>query len=568
MNHAITRMGRRACILATTAVSLALAAPGLALAQAATQTDEDPAAQVEDIVVTGTSIRGVAPVGSASRPIGQAEILSTGVVNTADIVRALPQFVSLGAQEGQGGQTQNAAANVTQGTGINLRGLGTGSTLTLLNGRRLAPSGVDWQFNDVGLFPAGALQRVEVVGDGASAIYGSDAIAGVVNFIFQTRFDGAKTTVSAGMADGVDQWTVGQTFGKVWDSGDVFFAYEHYDRSPLAASDRAFLSADLRPFGGPDRRVNFSNPGTIIANGTTYAIPTGQNGVGLTASQLVAGTSNLTDPAGTRDYLADQERDSFVFSARQNIGDRLQVSYDGFYAKRSFLNRGGSSVGAAGATAALIVPRANPFFVHPTNAAAASVTVNYDFADVFPSYSHGSEVSQQNAFGFKLDLFRDWVLDGYASFNSASARRRAEGQLRTVNLPSVLADTNRATAFNPFGDHNAQNADTVAKLVGYSDLRTSYNLNDYSLKLSGSLFELPAGAVRAALGVEIYDAEGYSKQERNTTTPNPVETLNSRVGRDVKAIFGEILVPIVSSANALPFVERLELSVAGRYEEY
>jgi iron complex outermembrane receptor protein len=569
MRQASTRSGRKARILATTAMWLSFAAPTAVLAQTAPPSGpDDDAAHVEDVVVTGTSIRGVAPVGSSVRPIGQEELQATGVVSTADIVRALPQFISLGAQEGQGGTTQNAAANVTQGTGINLRGLGTGSTLVLLNGRRLAPSGVDWQFNDVGMFPSGALQRVEVVPDGASAIYGSDAIAGVVNFIFQTRFDGAKTTVSAGAADGVDQWTVGQTFGKVWDSGDVFFAYEHFDRGPLAASDRDFLSADLRPFGGPDRRVNFSNPGTIVVSGVTYAIPRGQNGVGLTAGQLVAGTSNLSDPAATRDYLADQERDSFVFSARQNIGDRLQVSYDGFYGKRAFLNRGGSSVGAASATAALSVVRTNPFFVHPTNPAATSVTVNYDFSDVFPSYSHGEEISQQNAVGFKLDLFRDWVLDGYASANRASAQRRAEGQLRTVNLASVLGDANPATAFNPFGDHNVQNAATVARLNGFSDLHTSYKLNDYSLKISGSLFELPGGPVRAALGTEIYDATGYSHQERNTTTADPVVTLNSTVSRDVKAGFAEIFVPIVGEANAMPFVQRLELSVAGRYEEY
>ncbi len=165
MRQASPRTGRRFRILTTTALACALATPAYALAQTTPQDDQD-SDQVEDIVVTGTSIRGVAPVGSAARPIGQEEILSTGVVNTADIVRSLPQFISLGAQEGQGGQTQNAAANVTQGTGINLRGLGTGSTLVLLNGRRLAPSGVDWQFNDVGLFPAGALQRVEVVADG------------------------------------------------------------------------------------------------------------------------------------------------------------------------------------------------------------------------------------------------------------------------------------------------------------------------------------------------------------------------------------------------------------------
>ncbi len=565
MNHRLIAPARRKTQwLCASALAAVVIAPTAAWAQA----DQPIDTAVEEIVVTGTSIRGVAPVGAPSRPIGQEELQASGVVSTADIVRALPQFISLGAQEGQGGLTQNAAANVTQGTGVNLRGLGTGSTLVLLNGRRLSPSGVDWQFNDVSMFPSGALQRVEVVADGASAIYGSDAVAGVVNFIFQSRFDGARTSASAGFADGVEQYQFGQTFGKTWSSGDVFIAYEHFERTPLDAADRDFLSADLRPFGGPDRRVTNANPGTIVVSGVTYAIPTGQNGVGLSPSRLVAGTSNLGDPAQSRDFLARQNRESVVMSVRQEVTDRLSVSYEGFYGTRDFKNRGGSAAGAAGAVAALVVPRTNPFFVHPTNPAAASVTVNYDFVNDFPSYSHGRESVFQNAVALKYEMFGDWLAEASFANSRSDSGRRAEGQLRTVNLPSVLADSNPATAFNPFGDKVAQNPATLARLIGFSDLKTSYILDDFNLKFSGTLFNLPGGAVKAAVGAEAYWASGRSNQVRNTTTAAPVTTLHSRVTRDVKAVFGELFVPVIGADNAMPFVQRLVLSAAVRYEDY
>ena len=133
-----------------------------------------------DVVVTGSRIRGVAPVGSNVIAIDQAKIAEEPVISTNDLLRRVPQVVSLGANRA-GGSGQNAAANATRGAGINLRGISTNATLLLYDGRRFPPQGTQGQFTDPSVIPSIALGRVEVVADGASAIYGSDAIAGVVN---------------------------------------------------------------------------------------------------------------------------------------------------------------------------------------------------------------------------------------------------------------------------------------------------------------------------------------------------------------------------------------------------
>jgi len=172
----MARMRARCLWMARRALA---AVPALAMAQTGGQASAAEPAQLDEVVVIGTSIKGVAPVGAPVLSISEEAIKQTGLSSTTDIVEPLPQFLSLGADEGRGGLVQNASANIAQGTAINLRGLGTESTLVLVGGRRVAVNGFQGDYLDICTIPAAAPARLEVAPDGASAVYGSNAVAKV-----------------------------------------------------------------------------------------------------------------------------------------------------------------------------------------------------------------------------------------------------------------------------------------------------------------------------------------------------------------------------------------------------
>src|SRR5690606_31132614 len=190
----VTSQKSRSILLACSAMgALALAMAAPASAQDAPAEPQPAGPEVSSpetqIVVTGSRIRGVSAGGPHVIAIDRARIEEEPVQSTADLLRRVPQVVTLGANP-NGGSAQNGAANATRSAGINLRGLGNTATLLLYDGKRLPPQGTQGQFTDPSVIPTIALSRVEVVADGASAIYGSDAIAGVVNFILRKNFDG------------------------------------------------------------------------------------------------------------------------------------------------------------------------------------------------------------------------------------------------------------------------------------------------------------------------------------------------------------------------------------------
>jgi len=558
-----TQARRRGLLLCSVATLMA----GTARAQNA---EASAAATVDEVIVTGTSIRGVAPVGSPTTSLGEEQILATGFSNTNDILRTNPAFANLGMSEGRGGSNQSAQANITQASSLNLRGIGQESTLVLLDGRRIQPSGTMAAFYDVSTLPINAIQRVEVVADGASAIYGSDAVGGVVNFITKRNYDGAETSFRYGEARGYDEYRVLQNLGKTWEGGGVFFAFEHFARGPLLGTARKEVTQDLRPLGGPDLRANFGSPGTIVVSGVTYAVPTGQNGRGLTASRLVAGSQNLLDLNLSRSLLSDFEKDNFLLSVRHHLTAGLEVWYSGYVAQRH-LTYEGTSLNGGATTAALTVPRSNPFFVHPTNPAAASVVVNYGFINDFRAVDTAKERGWHNAVGFVWsDLPYDWSVEGHASRSVNRASRVTTGQLRTINLAAALADTNPATAFNPFCDgfaFSCNNPATLERLNGFSIIAARLVLKDFVAKASGPLFDIWGGTIQAAVGVEYTDHRSVTENGRNTVTVAPAIRV-TEAERDVKSIYGELLVPLVGTENAMSGVQRLELSLALRREDY
>lgn len=233
---------------------LAQAAPrGKALASEQTGSAEsrDQSAQrtqvLEEIVVTatGTRIRG-AEVASPLITVTQAEIRKAGHFTLGDVVRALPQNFSGGQNPGvtsnaSSGSTSNQ--NVTGASSINLRGLGPDATLTLVNGNRLPYDGF-FQATDISAIPVSAIDRIEILLDGASAIYGTDAVGGVANVLLRRDFDGAELTARYGASTegGYVQNQYSGVAGTTWGSGGVLFTGDYSDNTPVRARNRDYLS--------------------------------------------------------------------------------------------------------------------------------------------------------------------------------------------------------------------------------------------------------------------------------------------------------------------------------------
>src|SRR5689334_3555602 len=260
--------------------TLASSVPIIAAAQDRSSAEE----AVQEVVVTGTSIRGIANPASQTVTLSREDFASAGVASSSDLARALPQVINLGADESRLGGAQDGAANTTRVSGINLRGIGNEATLLLIDGRRMAPAGVIKSLYDPNVIPTSAVERLEVVVDGASAIYGSDAVAGVVNIITRKNFKGAETQLRYGLADGTNQKIASQNLGMTWDGGGVFAAIEHNERDNLPGSDRDFASTDRRARGGSDARSTLSSPGNVLSGTTRYPLPA-TNGVGVTPGQ-------------------------------------------------------------------------------------------------------------------------------------------------------------------------------------------------------------------------------------------------------------------------------------------
>ncbi len=213
----------------------------------------DAAAEYQgaEIVVTGTSIRGIAPRSSPSLTYSRRDIDNSGYQTTEDFFRSIPQSFGGGATplSTRSPSDIETGENTTAGAGANLRGLGAGATLVLINGRRLAPSGSTGSFVDISSISLSAVNRIDILTDGASAIYGADAVAGVVNFILRDDYDGAETGVEYGLVTegGLQQVRLSQLFGRTWEGGNALINFEYFDRAQLLASEKDFAAAAPDP---------------------------------------------------------------------------------------------------------------------------------------------------------------------------------------------------------------------------------------------------------------------------------------------------------------------------------
>ncbi|MGY1519009.1 TonB-dependent receptor plug domain-containing protein [Luteimonas sp. A482] len=218
--------------------------PPVPTSQWAAPSSESSTTDLEQVTVTGTRIRG----GTSPSPvitIGAEHIREEGFTDLGDVIRSVPQNFSGGQNPGvtpfsvSGAGVQNT--NLTGGSALNLRGLGPDASLTLLNGRRMAYGGIS-QAIDISAIPVEAVQRIEIVADGASAIYGSDAVGGVANVILRPDFDGVSLGARAGTATGggMGAREYNAVAGGNWSGGGLMVAYKDVSTDPIHARQRDY----------------------------------------------------------------------------------------------------------------------------------------------------------------------------------------------------------------------------------------------------------------------------------------------------------------------------------------
>jgi outer membrane receptor protein involved in Fe transport len=227
---------------------------------------------MEEIVVTGTHIRG-AHSASPLTVIDRREIEATGYSTIYQITESLPLMFGGGAQRDTsfGDLSSDSRNNISRGATLNMRGLGAHATLVLLDGHRLPGSGPG-HFVDISMIPVSAIERIEILADGASATYGSDAVAGVVNIVTKDSLRGVDVGARYGSStqSGYQEVTADATFGFDWSRGNAIATYSFQDESNLATGDRDFSRPVVGPhdlFGAAETNSLFLSGNVDIANG-------------------------------------------------------------------------------------------------------------------------------------------------------------------------------------------------------------------------------------------------------------------------------------------------------------
>ncbi len=506
---------------------------------------------VDELLVTGSYIRGVLDVASPLQVVDRKQMKGTAYATVQDALRNMP--VNAGAAQGE---VFGGAGNHARGSAANLRGLGAGATLVLINGRRQPQAGLQADFVDVSNIPWSAVERIEVLPDGTSALYGSDAIAGVVNIIMRDTLEGMETQLRHGAAaDGAVETLAAQLFGHDWGSGKWLFAYQYSNRTRLAAADRAYTAdTDKRALGGSDYSSFRSNPGNILDFATlapVLAIPRGQDGTSLGSQDLLPDTINTGNAFATRQLLPDKEIHSAFLTASQQVGTGLDLFGEARYSRRR-VNWQGSAEERL-----LLVPPSNAFFVDGIDR-TRPLLVAYSFLDDLGPLRNASTAENFGAAaGLRADI-ASWQTTLSGAYVREALRYTGSNFVDTLALSAALSDPSPATAFNPFGEGSHTNPATLESIRGAQRNRAASQILSANLVADGPLLDLPAGILKLAVGAE------HRRERFNRTLGGPAQNYLRRIS----AAFAELSVPLIGNPDDSRDTPQLELSVASRYERY
>ncbi|MDB5456121.1 MAG: hypothetical protein JWP92_1706, partial [Caulobacter sp.] len=532
--------------------SVALAfmfAPYTVLAQTAPSKADE--ATVEEVVVTGTSIRGVAPIGSALIGVGREAITQNAPANTKELLATVPQLGNFGVNAEQSTPDRFRTA----GFQPNIHNLGIYATLTLFNGHRFAPVGGEAVFPDPSIIPVIAVQRVEVVADGASSVYGSDAVAGVVNFIYRKNVEGLEATATyGGNNTRYEKRDFGVIAGHSWSGGNITAAYEYSDnKSPLNVEIPTLaLGGDQRSRGGRDLRGSNCLQPNVTANGATYAYPAwnvGRNFCGL----LDQGT-----------VIPDGRRHAVLVTAHQQVNDTVDLWTEINFSKYDTKSFGGQT------SLNLFIPNTNPYFQAPPGVVTSQVQVVRSALGLFPSrFSTQASKVYGVTLGADIQLGNDWV--GNTMFHASKTQDyNDDPELDLVNADAAARGTTKATALNIFGQAADNDPAVLASIDnGYRRINdSSQRLREFQIKADGPLFTLPGGQIRAAVGADFRNEQALQSQISGSPKRRIINVRDDDISRTVMAGFAELNVPLFSDLNAVTGIQALTLSLSGRYDYY
>ena len=592
------------------AVQLALgvglcAAAGAIHAQDSTATDSSTASQtttqtanannaktLKAVVVTGSLIRRVdAETASPVVTIGSAAIANSGKLVLGDVLQQLPSIsgdATNPSNNSNGGGVASPLLEAGDGASrVSLRGLGINRTLVLVNGQRMANP-------DINLIPPDMIQQVDVLAEGASTVYGSDAIGGVVNFILRKDFKGVKFSLDDGISshgDG-DRRGFNLTGGTSGENYNIVGGLDYNKYDAVLGSQRKFSRQQL-----------YLSSGAVIEAGSS-SIPTGriqvpasianQYGCAVNSSGTANVTLNQGDGSSLGDYRCRLGSDTYNYAALNyiqtaqkrtngfvlanvNLTDNLTAFVDAFY--NHTVSSGQDAPSPVGTGDGLIIPSSNPInpfgITFSQNAVPGDPNSGFNFQTRLTGagtrvHSYTTDTGQINAgLRGKFDPASSWTWD--ASINY-SHTKRDQRDTNEVDIPALQAAVDAgANIFNQADPSVGDKLKTGVKTPIYVYTQSS---KQAEFDASGELWDLPAGTMQLSVGALYrkramnYTVSSFAVLDPVTTTCQILQEACGSPGRgsfNVKEVFAETLIPLLSDQ---PWAHSLNLDLGVRSSNY
>ncbi len=558
-------------------------------------TDETGKVKLETFTVVGSRIKRIdTETPSPVIRITQAELLNTGFSNVEDALRALP-FNSAGTISPEGSGTGFASGTST----VNFRGLGNNNTLVLINGRRAVPSGAG-AFNgfqsviDTRQIPTAAIESIEILKDGASAIYGSDAVAGVLNIQLKHAYEGTGVDVSFGNTFGTDSQEVTAFIisGAHNEKTSIVATANYSSRNMLMNRDLAFSNnADLRHnktstsqvevdpvtglvIGG-DLRSSSTFPARFFIPGTatvrTFLSPTTDpNSANAVATSRATGAGFYNFQQDST-LLPGQTSRGFGFSVKHDFSKELYGFADLLFKRIETINLSapspfGTTDKGAGTNNRLVVPAASPYNPYGTRyfggAGQAIELSTFRLKNAGPRFVDTTSDYPRYLVGLGGTLANDWTWEGSYMYAQGSFDNASPGTAFDSRVQEALNGLNIGGQFlyaNPFGAEDPRVTDYYS---GTNPTKTRFSSSLYDVSVSGNLFDLPAGSVGIAVGAEYRSEDLIDVRTIENESGNVVggsEGFGYSGKRQVTSAYAELKIPVLKT---------VELQLAGRWEDY
>jgi iron complex outermembrane recepter protein len=568
----VGRWGGTAGLCGGASVLAMLASAGQAVAQAQPASTGAPAAQtLEEVVVTGTRIRN-SDVTSAA-PIAvvtERQVQAAGAVNVALILNRMPEFGSQSAQE-------QAFANSTGVSSVELRNLGPVRTLVLVNGQRMTPSG--GQVVDFNAIPTAMIERVEVLKDGASPVYGSDAVGGVVNVILRKKFDGALVSGQTGVSSRGDRQTYDASamVGGSTDHASLLLGLGYSTQGAVRSIDRDFAHLSAAQ-GGQTIRATPAVGRYYVRSGPNAGYYVGTAAGGYQAASTSDPIANLN--VGDLIYIVDpQRRANITASGEYDVSPTVKLYADGLYANSQPQHQAAIyPIGDAYVTSkwptGLYVPATLPDgSANPYNPFGQNLGLRYapmQLGQRLFRNNYNTFQIRLGARGSLRDTF-DWDIGyTYGESDHELHEDNAVNFTHAAQLLGMIPCTAQEVAAGCVLTNFAGGKLTAAQLkyLAYTAVSTDqYSQDFWHANIDGPILSLPAGKLRFAAGVE-------SRREAYRADPDALQITGDYYGGAsfptkgdyrVNEGYVEFEAPILRDA---PFAKKLDFDAATRVSSY